>query len=69
VLAAVCWAGNHFLLAHWATERFWPKFGRLLAVIVVGAGAFFACASAFGIRELEDVSSAVKRRLARAAAR
>ncbi|HYK26129.1 MAG TPA: murein biosynthesis integral membrane protein MurJ [Steroidobacteraceae bacterium] len=69
VLAAVCWAGNHFLLAHWATERFWPKFGQLLAVIVVGAAAFFACATAFGIRELEDVSSAVKRRLARAVAR
>ncbi len=69
VLAAVCWAGNHFLLAHWATERFWPKFGALIAVIVVGAGAFFACATALGIRELEDVSRAVRRRLTRVVAR
>jgi putative peptidoglycan lipid II flippase len=69
VLAAVCWAGNHFLLAHWATERFWPKFGQLIAVIVVGAGAFFACAIALRIRELEDISRVIRRRLARVAAR
>ena len=69
VLAAVCWAGNHFLLAHWASERFWPKLGELLAVIVVAAGAFFVCATALGIRELEDISRAVRRRFARVAAR
>ncbi|MGH8217532.1 MAG: murein biosynthesis integral membrane protein MurJ [Steroidobacteraceae bacterium] len=69
VLAAVCWAGNHFLLAHWATERFWPKLGGLFAVIVVGAGAFFVCAAALRIRELEDVSRVIKRRLARVVAR
>ena len=69
LLAAVCWAGNHFLLAHWATQRFWPKLGSLVAVIVVGASAFFACATALGIRELEDVSRAIKRRLGRAGAR
>ena len=34
-------AGNHYLLAGWALERFWPKAGSLAAVIVVGAGAFF----------------------------
>jgi peptidoglycan biosynthesis protein MviN/MurJ (putative lipid II flippase) len=65
----VCWAGNHFLLAHWATERFLPKLAALLAVIAAGAGAFFACATALGIRELEEVSRTLRRRLARAAAR
>jgi peptidoglycan biosynthesis protein MviN/MurJ (putative lipid II flippase) len=68
-LAAVCWAGNHFLLAHWATQRFLPKLGALLAVIVTAAVVFFACALALGIRELDDVSRAVRRRLGRAAAR
>ncbi len=68
-LAAVCWAGDHFLLAHWATERFLPKLGTLLAVIVAAAGAFFACATVLGIRELEDVSRALKRRFAKLAAR
>ena len=69
ILAAVCWAGNHFLLAHWPTQRFWPKLGELLAVIVVGAAAFFVSATALGIRELQDVSHAVKRRLGRVLAR
>lgn len=69
VLAAVCWAGDHFLLARWATERFWPKLGELLAVIVAAAGAFFVCASALGIRELDEVARALKRRFARVAAR
>src|SRR5215469_16915178 len=26
-LAAVCWAGQHFLLSDWATQAFWPKAG------------------------------------------
>ncbi|MGH8227737.1 MAG: murein biosynthesis integral membrane protein MurJ, partial [Steroidobacteraceae bacterium] len=63
VLAAICWAGSHFLLAHWATERFWPKCGSLAAVIVVGAVAFFACARALGIEEVRELLDAVKRRL------
>jgi putative peptidoglycan lipid II flippase len=69
VLAAVCWAGNHFLLSGWATEAFWPKLGALLAVIAAGAGAFFGCATALGIRELDDIARAVRRRLARGSAR
>jgi len=65
-LAGVCWAGDHFLLAHCATERFWPKAGSLTAVIVVGAGAFFFCATALRIREMQDIAIAVQRRLRRA---
>ncbi len=66
VLAGVCWAGDHYLLAHWAVERFWPKAASLAAVIVAGAGAFFLCASALRIREMQDISHAVQRRLRRA---
>ncbi len=66
VLAGICWAGNRYLLAGWATERFWPKAGALTAVIVVGAGAFLVCATALRIREMQDIALAVQRRLRRA---
>lgn len=65
-LAGVCWAGEHWLLAGWAVERFWPKAGRLAAVIAGGAGAFFLCATALRIREMQDITAAVRRRLRRA---
>jgi len=68
VLAAVCWAGGHFLLAGWATERFWPKLGSLIAVIGVGSAAFFLCALGLGISEVQEITRAVRRRLRRAAA-
>jgi putative peptidoglycan lipid II flippase len=66
VLAAICWAGAHFLLADWATQRFWPKLAALLCVIAVGAAAFFLTATALGIGELREITNAVKRRLRRA---
>jgi putative peptidoglycan lipid II flippase len=66
VLAGVCWAGNHYLLAGWAIERFWPKAAGLAAVIVTGAGAFFICAIALRIREMQDIVLAVRRKLRRA---
>ena len=65
VLAAICWAGMHFLLADWATEAFLPKLLSLFVVICVGAGAFFVCATALGITELREITHAVKRRLLR----
>jgi putative peptidoglycan lipid II flippase len=67
VLAGICWAGNHYLLAGWAEQRFWQKAGALAAVIIVGAGAFLVCATALRIREMQDIASAVRRRLRRAA--
>src|SRR6185312_3185233 len=67
VLAGICWAGDHYLLAGWASERFLPKAGSLAAVIVVGAGAFLLCATALRIREMQDIVIAVQRRLRRAA--
>jgi putative peptidoglycan lipid II flippase len=66
VLALVCWAGSHYLLAGWAVELFWPKAGSLAAVIVAGAGAFLICATALRIREMQDIVIAVQRRLRRA---
>ena len=65
VLAGVCWAGMHYLLADWATQIFWSKLGALLVVIAAGAGAFFLCATALGISELREITYAVKRRLLR----
>jgi putative peptidoglycan lipid II flippase len=67
VLAGVCWAGNTYLLAGWASERFLPKAASLTVVIAVGAGAFFFCATALRIREMQDIALAVQRRLRRAA--
>jgi peptidoglycan biosynthesis protein MviN/MurJ (putative lipid II flippase) len=65
VLAGICWAGDHYLLGHWAVERFWPKTGSLAAVIVVGAGAFLITATLLRIREMQDIALAVQRRLRR----
>ena len=67
VLAGICWAGDHYLLAGWASERFLPKAGSLAAVIVAGAGAFLLCATALRIREMQDIVLAVQRRLRRVA--
>ena len=67
VLAAICWAGMHFLLADWATQAFLPKLLSLALVISVGAAAFFTCAAALGITELREVTRAVKRRVLRRA--
>ena len=64
-LFAVCWAGAHYLLADWSVQPFWPRCLALVLVIVVGAGAFFLCASALGIGEVNDIVAAVRRRLRR----
>ncbi len=67
VLAACCWAGDHWLLAHWAVQRFWPKLLGLFATIAVGGLAFFACAAALGIEGLDEILAAAKRRVRRPA--
>ena len=67
LLALICWAGAHYLLAGWAVEHFWPKLGSLFLVIAVGAGAFFWSATALRIREVQEITQAVMRRLRRAA--
>jgi len=64
-LFAVCWAGEHYLLADWAVQPFWPKLLDLTLVILIGAAVFFVCASALGIGEVNDIVAAVRRRLRR----
>ena len=63
MLALVCWAGSHWLLPDWALERFWPKLGGLLAVIVAAAGAFFGIATLLGIEEMREITLALGRKL------
>jgi putative peptidoglycan lipid II flippase len=65
VLLAISWAGDHLLLAHWDVQAFWPKLVSLLLVIVCAAVAFFLCASALGIGEMQELRRAVQRRLGR----
>ncbi len=65
VLLAIAWGGGHLLLADWAVQRFWPKLASLTLVIGCAAAAFFLCASALGISEVEELKQAVRRRLRR----
>ena len=62
-LALACWAGSHWLLGGWASERFWPKLASLLLVIATGAGAFFGIAALLGIAEMREITQAVRRKL------
>jgi putative peptidoglycan lipid II flippase len=65
-LFAVSWVGAHYLLADWAVQPFWPKCASLILVIATAAAAFFLCASALGIREVQEIAAALRRRLRRA---
>jgi putative peptidoglycan lipid II flippase len=65
-LLAIAWGGDQLLLAHWAVQPFWPKLASLTLVIGCAALAFFLCASALGIGEVEELAQAVRRRLRRA---
>jgi putative peptidoglycan lipid II flippase len=66
VLLAIAWGGAHWLLADWAVQPFWPKLASLTLVIGCAAVAFFLCASALGISEVQELRQAVRRRLRRA---
>ena len=65
VLLAVTWGGGQLLLADWAVQPFWPKLASLTLVIACAAAAFFLCASALGISEVQELRQAVRRRLRR----
>jgi putative peptidoglycan lipid II flippase len=65
VLALICWFGQQWLLASWATMPFLPKLAALLAIIIAAGGGFLACALLLRIPELETLVAAVKRRLRR----
>jgi putative peptidoglycan lipid II flippase len=64
-LLAVAWGGGQLLLADWATQHFWPKAASLTLVIGCAAAAFFLCAAALGIGEVQELRDAVRRRLRR----
>ena len=66
VLLAIAWGGGQLLLADWAVQHFWPKLASLALVIGCAAVAFFLCASALGISEVQELRQAVRRRLRRA---
>jgi putative peptidoglycan lipid II flippase len=64
-LIAVCAASSHWLLADWASQRFFSKLAALLATVAVAALAFAGCGTALHIEELKELESAIKRRLRR----
>jgi ABC-type uncharacterized transport system permease subunit len=69
LLAAVCVAGNRWLLADWATQRVLLKIIYLAGTIAVAGLAFFGTALALRLGELDEVTVLVKRKLGRFAKR
>jgi len=65
VLALVCWAGQHWLLAGWIHQGLLLRVLLLVVTIVVAGGAFFAVALLLRIEELDDVAALAKRKLGR----
>ncbi|MGB8169146.1 MAG: murein biosynthesis integral membrane protein MurJ [Chthoniobacteraceae bacterium] len=65
LLALVCWAGRHWLLAGWATQKLPLKIAFLGGTIAVGAATFFVSAMALRLGELDDVTALVRRKLRR----
>jgi peptidoglycan biosynthesis protein MviN/MurJ (putative lipid II flippase) len=63
-LAAVCYASLHWFLAGWAIQSFVRNAGALLGTMIAGGAVFLGCGVALRIEELDDVISALKRRLA-----
>jgi putative peptidoglycan lipid II flippase len=64
-LMVVCWAGEHYVLADWATQAFMPKLAWLLATITVAALAFLGCTLLLRVDELEQLRALVNRKLRR----
>jgi putative peptidoglycan lipid II flippase len=64
-LGAVCWAGEHWLLAQWPTQATVTKAFGLLATITLAAAAFFVLAALLRISEVTQVLGVVRQRLAR----
>ena len=64
-LAGVCVASTHWLLRDWAVQSFAVKAAALFATVAAGGVVFLACGMALRIEELGELTTAVKRRLAR----
>ena len=65
VLAALCWVGDHWLLAGWSHMALLTRIASLSLVIGVAGAAFFAAALALRVGELEDLTKLIKRKLGR----
>ena len=65
LLAGVCLAGKHWLLADWAVQPFSHKLAMLALTIAIAGGAFAVAALLFRVRELDSIAAAIKRRLKR----
>jgi putative peptidoglycan lipid II flippase len=64
-LAAVCAASRYWLLADWQTQKLWLKLSALLATMAAAGLAFGVCGMLLRIEELEELRSAMSRRLRR----
>jgi putative peptidoglycan lipid II flippase len=64
-LGAVCWTGQHWLLAQWQVQATGPKALGLFATITVGTLAFFAIAAMLRITEVTHVLQLARRKLVR----
>ena len=64
-LAGVCMAGNHWLLADWATMPILWKIAALFGTIIVATALFAGCAALMRIEEMNDLVALVKRKLRR----
>jgi putative peptidoglycan lipid II flippase len=64
-MLGVCWASLHWLLADWPTRAFASKTAYLLLTVITGGVTFLASAIALRIEEVNDLLSAVRRRLRR----
>ncbi len=65
LLALVCWAGQHWVLAGWAHFAVPVRALSLLSVIAVGTVVFFGAAIVCRVEEMTDLTKLVKRKLGR----
>ena len=68
VLALLCWAGQHSLLAGWPHYGVILRAASLFTVIAIAGAAFFGVAMMLRVEELDDVARLVKRKLGRKSA-
>ncbi len=65
VLALVCWGCDWLMLSQWAGMGFALRLTSLTLTIGLALGAFFATAALLRLREMQDITAAVRRRLNR----
>src|SRR4051812_2665198 len=63
LLAAICWAANHWFLGAWEQMRLVKKICALFATIAIAATTFFGAAFLLRVREVREVFALVRRKL------